>query len=403
MKILYIGTVSENNEYEKILNESRVKASAAPQTFETAFVKGLVENDVTSDDINFLSFPMIASFPGSKIIKWGAKKQKLLDVYDSTWIPTINVQGLKMFSQSLSSKSLIKNWLENNLETEEKCVLMYSVYGPIAKNVIKMCRQYGCKCYAFVPDLPKHMYLNKTGIKAFFADKYVKKALKIQDEFDGYIYLTEAMRDEVAPHKPYIIIEGIADITNQLSKETKRKDNVVMYAGAISKRYGFENLVEAFSAIKGDYELHIYGYGDYVSKLLMYAEKDSRIKYMGRRPRTEILEKEKEAALLVNVRNPDDEFTRFSFPSKTMEYMISGTPLLTTRLPGIPEAYFDYCLSIENNSPESIKNAIEAFFSMDKAKREKIGQSAKCFISSEKNQKVQAAKVLDFIKENVCG
>ncbi len=403
MKILYIGTVSENNEYEKILKASRVKASAAPQAFETAFVKGLVENGVVADDVNVLSFPMIASFPGSKIIGWRAKKQKLLDIYDLTWIPTINLQGLKMFSQSLSSKKLIKKWLENNLETKEKCVLLYSIYGPVAKNVIKLCSQYGCKCFVFVPDLPKHMYLNKTGIRAFFADKYVKKALEIQDKFDGYIYLTQEMRDEVAPHKPYIIVEGIADNTSELSKETKHKDNVVMYAGAISKRYGLEDLVKAFSAIRGDYVLHIYGYGDYVSELLMCAEKDPRIKYMGRRPRTEIIENEKEAALLVNVRNPDDEFTKFSFPSKTMEYMLSGTPLLTTRLPGIPEVYFDYCLSIENNSKESIKCAIETFFEMDQLKREKIGLDAKRFIASEKNQKVQAEKVLNFVKENVCG
>lgn len=402
MKILYIGTVSENNEYEKILKESRVKASAAPQAFETAFIKGLAENGVAADDINFLSFPMIASFPGSKFLKWGEKKQKLLDFYDVTWIPAINIQGLKMFSQAISSKKLIEKWFKENLEIEYKCVIMYSLYKPVAENVIKLCKQYGCKCFAFVPDLPKHMYLSKTGIRAIIADRYVKKTLKIQDKFNGYIYLTQAMRDEVAPKKPYIIVEGVADITNEPSKETTRRDNVVMYAGAISKRYGFESLVEAFNAINGDYELHIYGYGDYVPELLKYAEKDLRIKYMGRCPRTEILEKEKEAALLVNVRNPDDEFTKFSFPSKTMEYMLSGTPLLTTRLPGIPEVYFDYCLSIENNSTESIKGAIESFFAMDKLQRGKIGLEAKNFIASEKNQKVQAAKVLNFIKENVC-
>lgn len=403
MKILYIGTVSENNEYEKIIKESRVKASIGPQAFETTFAKGLIDNGITDEDITFLSFPMIASFPGSKIIGWGAKKQKLLDIYDSTWIPTINLQGLKMFSQSLSSKKLIKKWFEENLAVKEKCVIMYSLYEPIAKNVVDLCKKYDCKCFAFVPDLPKHMYLNKTGIKAFFADKYVKKALKTQSEFNGYIYFAAPMREEIAPDKPYIVVEGIADDTCFFEKDALTSSNIVMYAGAIYKRYGFENLVKAFSSIYGNYELHIYGYGDYVPELIKCSDTDSRIKYMGRCPRKVILQKEKEAALLVNVRNPDDEFTKFSFPSKTMEYMISGTPLLTTRLLGMPDEYFNYCLSIEDNSPQSIKNAIESFFALNTEERKSIAQKAKNFIACEKNQKVQAARVLDFIKENVCG
>ncbi|MBQ3057197.1 MAG: hypothetical protein IJC95_06915, partial [Clostridia bacterium] len=259
MKILYIGTVSENNEYERILKESRVKASSAPHVFETAFTKGLIENGVDAKDIDFLCFPMIASFPGSKIVGWGAKKQKLLDTYDVTWIPAVNIQGLKMAAQAQSSKRLIKKWLKENSAIEDKCVLMYSLYQPVAKNVVALCKRYGCKCFAFVPDLPKHMYLNKKGIKAYLANRYLRKALAVQGEMDGYIYLTEAMRDEIAPEKPYVVVEGIADTSSLEITGSDRKNNVILYAGAISKRYGFPSLVRAFSMLEGDFELHIYG------------------------------------------------------------------------------------------------------------------------------------------------
>lgn len=401
MKILYIGTVSDNNEYEKILKNSRVKASAAPQTFETAFMKGLVENGIKSDDITILSCPMIASFPGSKKVLWGAEKQRILQSYDVTWVPTVNIQGLKMATQRMFSKSLIENWFRENENVKDKCVLLYSLYRPVLINVLELCKKYGCKCFSFVPDLPKHMYLNKSGKKAKLAERYVNKAIEIQGDLDGYIYLTRAMKDEVAPTKPYIIVEGIADDTNLKSDLVDRKDNVIMYAGAISERYGFNNLIDGFSMLKGDYELHIYGYGDYVDKLNERVKKDSRIRYFGRQPREEILKKEKEAALLVNVRNPDDEFTKFSFPSKTMEYMLSGTPLLTTRLPGIPEVYFGYCLSIADNEPESIMANFENFFSLNDEKRKLIGIRAQDFVSSQKNHKAQANKVLNFIENNI--
>lgn len=399
MKILYIGTVSENNEYEKILKASRVKASAAPQAFETAFVKGFIENGVKGEDIQFVSCPMIASFPGSKELLWGAKKQTLLQTYDVTWVPTVNIQGLKMTTQEMFSKRLIKKWLKENESVKDKCILLYSLYKPVLKNVLSLCKKYNCKCFSFVPDLPKHMYLNKSGIRAFLASRYVKKAVAIQDKLDGYIYLTEAMKDEIAPEKPYIVIEGIADASNSAPSQSAKKNNVIMYAGAISSRYGFQNLIEAFSSFSGDYELHIYGYGDYVEELEERAKQDTRIKYFGRRPRDEILEKEKEAALLVNVRNPDDEFTKFSFPSKTMEYMLSGTPLLTSCLPGIPKTYFDYCFSIPDNEPESIKAALEKFFALNEDERKTMGDNAREFIKNEKNQKVQAQKVLSFLEK----
>lgn len=401
MKILYIGTVSENNEYERILRESRVKASAAPQAFESALIRGFVENGIKPEDIEILSCPMIASFPGSRIVHWGQKKQKIFDDYNITWIPTVNLQGLKMFSQARSSKKLIKKWLEKNASVKDKCILMYSLYRPVLQNVINLCREYDCKCFSFVPDLPKHMYLSKKGIKAYFADKYVEKAVAIQGECDGYVYLTEAMREEIAPTKPYIIVEGIADDTIEFPSQSESSDNIIMYAGAISQRYGFQNLIDAFSMLAGNYELHIYGYGDYVAELEERIKTDPRIKYFGRRPRTEILEKEKEAALLVNVRNPDDEFTKYSFPSKTMEYMLSGTPLLTTRLPGIPEVYFYYCFSTDDNEPDTIRAALESFFTLSQEQRYSLGSSARNYIATQKNQKVQSEKVLNFIKEFV--
>ncbi len=401
MKILYIGTVSENSEYEKILAQSRVKASSAPHVFETTFAKGLMENGIEENDITFLSFPMIAAFPGSRILFWGARKQTLLDKYALTWIPTVNVQGLKMLSQRSASKKPIRHWLKKYADVEDKCVLIYSIYEPIAKNVISLCKKYNCKCYAFVPDLPKHMYLSKRGLKGLLAARYVKNAVKIQGEFDGYVYLTEAMRQEVSPQKPYVVVEGIADEGIRHVSAGERKKNVLMYAGALSKRYGFPNLISAFSALEGDYELHIYGYGDYVSELEEHCKQDPRIKYFGRVGRDEILVKEKEASLLVNVRNADDEFTKYSFPSKTMEYMLSGTPLLTTELPGIPAEYFDYCISLKNNDPDEIKRAIEAFFALEEEERTHIGTRAAEFIALQKNQRVQAKRVLDFIKNEL--
>lgn len=75
MKLLYIGTVTESQEYEQIVSESKVKPSVAPQTFETAFLNGVKANGYT--DVECFAFPMIASFPGSRLLRWKKKEQTL--------------------------------------------------------------------------------------------------------------------------------------------------------------------------------------------------------------------------------------------------------------------------------------------------------------------------------------
>ena len=62
-----------------------------------------------------------------------------------------------------------------------------------------------------------------------------------------------------------------------------------------------------------------------------------RIEFLGMLPRTDVLELQSKATILVNPRQPVGDFTKYSFPSKTIEYMASGTPLLMYKLPGIPE------------------------------------------------------------------
>lgn len=399
MKLLYIGTATESREYEQIVKESKVKPSVAPQTFETAFLNGVRANGMT--DVECFAFPMIASFPGSKRLRWKKKRQTLECGFSVTWIPTINLPVLKMLSQAHSSKKMIKSWLKKQENPEDVCILTYSIYAPIAGNILRLGRKYRCKTVAFVPDLPEHMYATKRGLQGIGARFYYRSVRKIQSEFDGFIYLTEEMKNRISSEKPYTVVEGLADeslFMNPAKTSEREGMPVILYAGTLSKRYGIAELVEAFRQTDLHAQLHIYGVGDFVPELEKMIQTDTRIQYKGRVSRAEILEKEREAALLVNVRNPKDDFTAYSFPSKTIEYMASGTPLLTTRLPGIPKAYFDYCYSISGNDVSEIKSALETIMGYSDEARLDMGRRARTYIYENKTAFKQAERVLEFIK-----
>ena len=66
---------------------------------------------------------------------------------------------------------------------------------------------------------------------------------------------------------------------------------------------------------------------DLIESLLKKLQKDKRIIYWGVVEQKHVFEMQQQATLLVNPRKGHEEYTKYSFPSKTMEYMASGTQL----------------------------------------------------------------------------
>ena len=163
--------------------------------------------------------------------------------------------------------------------------------------------------------------------------------------------------------------------------------------------YGIESLVRGFiAAAIPNTELHIYGNGDFTKELKVLAEQYETVKYMGIAPNSQIVEAELKASLLINPRPTGEEYTRYSFPSKNMEYMASGTPVLTTRLPGMPKDHEPYVFFIEDETAEGIKSALEKVFALPEEELHAFGLRAKEFVLKEKNNITQAEKVLSLLQ-----
>ena len=219
-----------------------------------------------------------------------------------------------------------------------------------------------------------------------------------------YVLLTEAMNDYLNKQgKPYVILEGHADITmaeKTPDLEKKMKPRICFYAGGVSKRYGLGNLVDGFrKANIPNAQLHIYGPGDYVKELQQIAAEDPRVFYGGMLLNSQIVEKELEATLLVNPRPTGEEYVKYSFPSKTMEYMASGTPVLTTVLPGMPKGYHPYVYLLEDESADGITAKLTEVLAQSDETLFAKGQAARNFVLNEKNNVIQAKKILDMLEK----
>lgn len=255
-------------------------------------------------------------------------------------------------------------------------------------------RSKGCRCIGIVTDLPDMLGGGKF---------YKAMANFTIRHCTNYVLLTELMNDYLNKGaKPYVVLEGHADVTmrdNVPSMERKLQPRVCMYAGGVTRQYGVHNLIEAFRTIEDpDVRLHIYGPGDVVEMAKAAMAEDPRIFYGGMLLNSEIVDKEMEATLLVNPRPTFEEFVKYSFPSKTMEYMASGTPVLTTVLPGMPREYYPYVYFIQDQTPAGVAAALRETLAHSDEELFAMGNAARNFVLNERNNVVQAHKIIEMLE-----
>lgn len=206
---------------------------------------------------------------------------------------------------------------------------------------------------------------------------------------DSYVLLTEQMGEIINPRKrPQCVMEGICDgnvVDYNVDREPGEK--ICMYAGSLHKQYGIDKFIEAFRLVnRDDWQLHIYGNGDYTEEIKHICDESNNIRYCGVKTNKEIVLEEQRASLLVNPRPTADEYTKYSFPSKTLEYMASGTPVLMTKLPGMPKEYYPYLYLFEDESLDGYIKQIQVVFDLTDNELVRKGKMAQEFVLNNKNQ-----------------
>lgn len=355
---------------------------------------GLGENVTIFNSIYVGSYPrlyrkiMIPTFHFSH----GAEKNDIN-------IGFINIAGIKVLSRYYTVKRELDKWASVD-SGRKKVLLIYAMTTPFAQLAGYIKRKYSSiKVIYIIPDLP--MYMNVTKVQ----ESAVYRTRKKIEEFlfhrslknvDGYVLLTDGMKEWFTTDINYTVVEGMATIDNTIDVDDIKKKKQILYAGGIKREYGVIDLVSAFSQIDDpEWELVIYGDGTDMESVCEYAKKDVRIKIMGSAPNAVVMKHQREAALLINPRK-NQEMAKYSFPSKTLEYMLSGTPMLGYKLAGIPEEYYDNMFVIQD-SENGMEEALRKAMDLPETERIKMGEKAKHFVVKEKNPEKQCQKILELI------
>lgn len=393
MKFLFIGVYANQDDIINLnkLSKTDANMSVAAMKYTRLIGEGLKHN-VGDNSTNLFLVP-IGMYPACKLFLWNKREAD-----GNHYIPFINIILLKQLTISLYLFYFSIKWYLKNSREEKKVVVFSFIYLPflIAVAPLKFFKNFYIT--TFVPDMPEYEFsYSKTSfsLKSFLVPIYIWLCRKVISITDYFVFITKYMVD-FYPKRPYSITEGFTDskINDELIIEYSNK-NAIMYAGALFEKFGVKLLINTFIKLKGDYELWLFGSGDMEAEVIKTAKKDPRIKYFGNRPNEEVLSYEKKAKLLINPRFSDNEFTKFSFPSKLMEYMASGTPVLTTKLPGIPDDYLDKMFYIESETKEGFEQSILDCLSKSQKELDVFGESAKSYVLQEKNNFMQIKKILE--------
>ncbi len=384
MHIVYAVSTCSNDVYQQLYRDASVKPAIQSQKYHRLLIEGFAQ----AANVDVVAYPPIYASVLKKAFVRFPKEAEENVVYH--YIPAVRngflrkmIVGSQMFFRTLS------------LCGKGSAVVVDCLNVVASMSALAAARLLGKPCVGIVTDLPEMQKMSKW--MRIISNLVIKSCTH-------YVFLSEPMNTRLnKSEKPYVVLEGHADIQmrNVVSDlALKHEPRVLLYAGGIKKEYGIEMLVEGFrKANLPNSQLHIYGGGSYIAELARLAEESENLFFGGEVLNTEILEKELEATLLINPRPTHEEFVKYSFPSKNMEYMASGTPVLTTVLPGMPKDYYPYVYLLEEETADGIAKALKEILSQsDEALFEK-GKAAKEFILTTRNNVVQAKKILDMLEK----
>ena len=397
-KLIFIGTVYPIDRLSEIRKNSLLGIDNASDNLQWALIKGL---DKYFSDLTILSAPFIRNFPnGYKKVFFESSFFSHITGAKDLCVGFVNLIGFYSITRFFSVYIALKKKISKKVYTT---LIIYSAHLPflLAVYLLKK-RGYKIKSCMIVPDLPVFLLNQKKNRVIHFLKKIDNYLIeKSRKNIDSYIILSDFMKEKFELfEKPYKVIEGIYRDESIIKNPKKEKNKVILYTGKLLKNEGIENLLEAFKKIKNsNYRLWIRGFGPMKDMVLNSAKTDFRIKVIEEMSREELLVLQKKATVLINPTPKSAKGSRYFFPSKTMDYLASGTPTIMYKLDCLPVDYHEYIYFVEDESVDGLKDKILEVCEKDQSILNKLGQKASKFIFENKTPAKQAQKLVKLLEE----
>lgn len=380
MNILIFSSAMTQSDFAKYQSQANIKPNPSNQNFYYKLIKALALHNNVS---------VVSHRP---LVKGMFKNNE----FDSETVFDGNVKfyytynrpskAFKLFKEKGSIEKTARQAIDDFL-SNDFVIITDTLRLNLLRAAKKIALQYNVKIVGMLTDNPMNLSSGSNYIKS--------KQLLEANNLDGYLSLTEGLVNVYNADAPSYVFEGLVCEEKDIGKDPI--NNYFYFGGSLYEKYGVKKLIDAFIASNVNAKLVIAGSGPLDKYIEKAAEDDYRILYLSQ------LTKEKNIAYMryananINPRPLNEQLDKESVPSKLLEYLSVGAPVISTKYPKLYSTFKDDVTWIEGNSLEDIKNALESFDLSNRDKYLKKATTARRKVFEFYGLDVQSESITHFL------
>jgi glycosyltransferase involved in cell wall biosynthesis len=376
--------------------------SQAGQMFQENLLVGLKHAGIAPSVI-ISAFP-IRAFPYSRCLFYGGADQTISLGMRVTQVPFVNITPLKEISIGLATLWLLIRW-GLRCKGKRRVVFTYNLTVPPGIFTLLGAWLIRAKSVVAIYDInvPGHTVQNSLWRRI---DYRLQRWLL--PRCDGHVSAADGIMQEFAPNRHYLLLEGgVSQNTLERFRSAPKKDMAdgtftIVAGGTLNEGHGIPEILKAFSMINGDsYRLFITGDGPLREVVENAAAQDCRIRYFGYLKFGEVLDLYSQASVLISMLITKKLNTKYFFPSKIMEYLASGVPVVSTYTGNLEKDYNGLLYLLRDESAEGLADLLRQISQSDIEERCEMARRAADFMAHCKTWDAQGQKVANYISKQV--
>lgn len=386
--VLFVGSVVPDTP------EFRTPAfSRAGNLAQQGLVDGLVE---TGARVTRLSFLPVPAFPRDRRL-W-IPGRVLRTPWPVTLLPLVNLPYLKQLS--LAAGILLTGGLAI-VRQRPRVLMSYNVNSFVAAPLRLLSALFRVPYVPVVYDVDVPGSTVPDGPYQRWEYRFAHRFLP---GVRGAVVGTRLIAGELLRGRPHVVVEG------GLSDEQRRRYTAaaqapgqrptfnVVFAGALERYNGVDVMLDAVARLPmPELRLHVAGQGRLREAVEDAARRDDRVVYHGLLDMEGLARLYAEGDLLINHRSDRRLDSRYVFPSKLIEYLASGLPVISSQFRSLPDEYLPYLNLVEDESPEALARAITGVMEHPGEARARAAAGQQ-FVLREKTWRAQGRRIRAFLE-----
>lgn len=340
------------------------------------------------------------SYPAQKLL-WRGLRKTDGEGHAINYLPFVNWGPVKVLTQGFAFLfSFVVDRIKRGRKGGAPVLISYNLSHPQGLFLWLASWITGTKWIVFLADFPGVASSQGNGLArkiSFLLERTFVRFAK------SLILLNPNLVGDYGIRLPYlnIIPAPPCEVMEQLFRLPVRagKDRTILYAGALDETRGVGNLLKAIRILDPGMKIKfiIAGKGPLLGDVETAARDDSRIVYAGCLSQKELFELYQTAGALVNPHLISTLESRSVFPNKLIEYLASGTPVISSRVANIDTYFPAQAIYLESDSPESIAKGVMAFCESSEDKLRAMAESARDILQCGELFKRQKEELRAFI------